>query len=109
MTVKDLERLEAEAAKRRQRLAQSWAEFQDSVQFRRPARAPLIRHDVRQDAFTGKLVELCLFAVAAGCLIELYRRIRAQDKADGTDTRRKLLKNNRLLKGADKWKTRPSK
>jgi len=109
MIPKDIERLEAEAAEQRRRVAESWNDLQASVQFKRPARAPLIRHNERRDAFNGTLVELCLFAVAAGCLIELYRRVRAPDKADGTHGRRPVFKNNRHPKGAHKWKTRPSK
>jgi hypothetical protein len=109
MTPKALERLEAEAAEQRQRVAQSWTELQESVQLKRPARAPRARHTERQDAFTGKLIELCLFAVAAGCLIELYRRVRTQGKPIGTEKPRPVLKLNRISKGEEKWKTRLSK
>jgi hypothetical protein len=109
MTPKDLERLEAEAAEQRQRVAQSWTDLQESVQFKRPARAALVRRNERHDAFTDRLVDLCLFAVAAGCLIELYRRVRNPTRTIGTETSRPLLKLDRIPKGGSKWKTRPSK
>jgi hypothetical protein len=109
MTPKELKQLEAEAAEQRRRVERSWTELQESVQFRGPARAPRARPQESRQAFNGKLVELCLLAVAVGCLIELFRRVGAPNETDGTDTRRHMLKNNRLSKGADKWKTRPSK
>ncbi len=106
MTQRELERLEAEAAKQRRRFKNSWESLQEALPGSRTARPhrPHLRPQ-ELSSLSCTVIDLCLFAVAAGCAIEIYRRI-----SKAAAARAKSLPNPRLRikEGDQQWKT-PSK
>ncbi len=101
MTPRDIEQLEEEAAQQRRRLSESWENLHDIVPGRSPARTrrPHLRPE-EVPFLTGRILDICLLAVAAGCAVELFRRVRNSEREN---QKRKLAP--RLLEGDDKWKT----
>ncbi len=101
MTPRDIERLEAEAAEQRRRFSESWENLQDLVPG--PTLARTRRPHLRPEEMpflTGRLMDMCLLAVAAGCAIELFRRVRNSEREKQT-----RKPTPRLLEGDEKWKT----